>query len=77
MNFQEYLKDAAEQYGLVLTNRMLQQFDTYFQLLVEWNERINLTAITEPKEVAIKHMVDSISCWNDKYFPPGASVIDV
>lgn len=77
MNFQEYLKDAAEQYGLVLTDRMLRQFDTYFQLLVEWNERINLTAITEPKEAAIKHMVDSLSCWNDRYFPPGASVIDV
>ena len=77
MNFQEYLKDAAEQFGVVLTEKMLRQFDLYFQLLVEWNEKINLTAITEPREVAIKHMIDSLSCWDDRYFPPGAAVIDV
>lgn len=77
MSFQQYLKKAAEQYGLVLTEKMLQQFDMYFQLLLEWNEKINLTAITEPKEAAVKHMIDSLSCWNDRYFPPGASVIDV
>lgn len=77
MNFQEYLKDAAEQFGVVLTEKMIRQFDLYFQLLVEWNEKINLTAITEPKEVAIKHMIDSLSCWDDRYFPPGAAVIDV
>lgn len=77
MSFQQYLKKAAEQYGLVLTEKMLQQFDMYFQLLLEWNEKINLTTITEPKEAAVKHMIDSLSCWNDRYFPPGASVIDV
>ena len=77
MNFQEYLKDAAEQFGVVLTEKMIRQFDLYFQLLVEWNEKINLTAITEPREVAIKHMIDSLSCWDDRYFPPGAAVIDV
>ena len=75
MNFQEYLKDAAEQFGVVLTEKMLRQFDLYFQLLVEWNEKINLTAITEPREVAIKHMIDSLSCWDDRYFPPGADSI--
>ena len=42
----------------MLTEKMLRQFELYFQLLVEWNEKINLTAITEPKEVAIKHMID-------------------
>lgn len=40
MNFQQYLKAAAEQYGLLLTEKMLQQFDTYFQLLLEWNKKL-------------------------------------
>lgn len=77
MSFKEYLKDAAEKYGLSLSEKQLDQFDRYYQLLVEWNEKMNLTAITEPKEVAIKHMVDSLSCWNDDMFKPDIRVIDV
>lgn len=77
MEFRDYLTEAAEAYGLCLTERMTEQFELYYELLLEWNEKINLTAITEPKEVAIKHMIDSLSCLDDKVFPMGASVIDV
>lgn len=77
MEFRDYLGEAAEAYGLCLTERMTEQFELYYELLLEWNEKINLTAITEPKEVAIKHMIDSLSCLNEKVFPIGASVIDV
>lgn len=77
MEFRDYLQDAAEAYGLCLTERMVEQFTLYYELLLEWNEKINLTAITEPKEVAIKHMIDSLSCLDEKVFPEGASVIDV
>ncbi|VEE83093.1 ribosomal RNA small subunit methyltransferase G [Streptococcus milleri] len=44
-----------------LTNRQQMQFERYFELLVEWNKKINLTAITEKKEVYLKHFYDSIA----------------
>ena len=77
MNFKDYLKDSTEKYGISLSDEQLDQFDKYYQLLVEWNEKINLTAITEPREVAIKHMVDSLSCWQADLFEDGIAVIDV
>lgn len=77
MTFQEHLQKAAEEYGISLTDRMLQQFDLYYRLLLEWNAKINLTAITEPEEVAVKHMIDSLSCLDEKVFAYGCSVIDV
>ena len=51
MSFKDHLKDAANKYGISLNEVQIDQFDRYFQLLIEWNEKINLTAITEPKEV--------------------------
>ena len=77
MSFKEHLKDAANKYGISLNEVQIDQFDKYFQLLIEWNEKINLTAITEPKEVAIKHMIDSLTCWDDGRFMGNISVIDV
>ena len=60
--FKEELAKAAAEYGISLSDTQMEQYNRYFELLVEWNEKINLTAITEPKEVAIKHMIDSKSC---------------
>ena len=77
MNFKGYLKDAADKYGINLSEKQLEQFEKYFQLLIEWNEMINLAAITDPKEVAIKHMIDSLSCWNEELFDENIKVIDV
>lgn len=47
--------------GFVLTPEQIRQFDRYFQLLVEWNENINLTAITEESDVYLKHFYDSVA----------------
>ena len=47
--------------GFPLTNRQKEQYERYFELLVEWNEKINLTAITEKDEVYLKHFYDSIA----------------
>ena len=44
-----------------LTDRQKEQYERYFELLVEWNEKINLTAITEKDEVYLKHFYDSIA----------------
>ena len=47
--------------GFPLTERQKEQYERYFELLVEWNEKINLTAITEKDEVYLKHFYDSIA----------------
>jgi len=54
--FQEYLAQA----GIVLSEKQLAQFQRYYELLVEWNEKMNLTAITEKEEVYLKHFYDSL-----------------
>jgi len=50
-----------KQQQIELTDRQQMQFERYFELLVEWNKKINLTAITEKKEVYLKHFYDSIA----------------
>lgn len=49
------------EHGITLTDKQKKQFETYFRLLVEWNEKINLTAITDKEEVYLKHFYDSIA----------------
>lgn len=75
--FTLYLQQAASDYGIVLTQEQLEAFNRYYQLLVEWNEKMNLTAITEPQEVAVKHIIDSLSCYHADFFLPKARVVDV
>ncbi|HEY4599836.1 MAG TPA: 16S rRNA (guanine(527)-N(7))-methyltransferase RsmG [Cerasibacillus sp.] len=57
----EQFKRALEEKGIVLTKRQLEQFSIYYQTLVEWNEKMNLTAITDKEEVYLKHFYDSVS----------------
>ena len=58
-----------------LTEEMQQQFEDYMNLLLEWNEKINLTAITEQDDIILKHFVDSLTI--NKYIEQGKSVIDM
>ncbi len=73
--FQKILADSSKQAGFSLSLLQLEQFDKYYQMLVETNKVMNLTAITEPQEVAVKHMVDSLMAYDD-YFP-GKVLADV
>lgn len=59
--FKEELTKRAMQFGVNLLEEQQNQFYRYMQLLLEWNEKMNLTAITEPQEVLTKHFIDSIS----------------
>ena len=77
MSFTTYLQQAAATSGYKLSEEQIHQFDIYYQLLIEWNQKMNLTAITEPAEVAVKHMVDSLSAFAEELFFAGASVADV
>jgi 16S rRNA (guanine527-N7)-methyltransferase len=57
----EKLKQAAEKLGIFLTSFQLDMFEAYYQELIAWNKRINLTRITDYKEVQLKHFLDSLS----------------
>lgn len=62
---EEMIELQAEARGLLnlgLSRAQLQAFDIYAGLLVEWNARSNLTAITKPGDVAVKHFLDSLTC---------------
>ena len=50
MNIEQF-QQALEEKGIALRHQQLDQFETYYQLLVEWNEKMNLTAITDKEEV--------------------------
>ena len=52
---------ALTEFDIQLSDKQIKQFERYFELLVEWNEKINLTAITEKNEVYLKHFYDSIA----------------
>lgn len=59
------------------TEEQAENFDTYYKLLIEWNEKINLTAITDEREAAHKHFIDSVSALKCGLFAPKAKIIDV
>ena len=57
---EEFQKQLSIQ-GIELSSEQLKQFATYYDRLIEWNQKMNLTAITDQKEVYLKHFYDSIS----------------
>lgn len=59
MTKEEFIQ-ALSEHGINLTPEQVNQFEMYYELLVEWNQKINLTAITEKKEVYLKHFYDSL-----------------
>ncbi len=73
----DLLKESALDFGVSLDDMALDRFELLEQRLVRWNNHINLTAITEPDEIVIKHFVDSLSIFSAVDLPRGASVIDV
>lgn len=58
--------DLCEKNGITLDNTSLDRFDLFARLLVEWNTKMNLTAITEPQEIEVKHFLDCLLV--QKYF---------
>ncbi len=71
------LKEKALSFGISLDETALERFNKYAEMLVETNKVMNLTAITEPDEIVIKHFADSLSLLKYIEIPKNASVIDV
>lgn len=72
----ELLKKGLDWLDISLTDIQKQQFIDYYELLIEWNKVMNLTAITEFKEVVIKHFIDSLAIVK-AVRPEGAKIIDI
>ncbi|MBE5812537.1 MAG: 16S rRNA (guanine(527)-N(7))-methyltransferase RsmG [Clostridiales bacterium] len=75
MNNKQLLKDLSKKINIELTDDQINEFEKYQDLLLEWNEKINLTAITEENDIIIKHFVDSLTI--SKYFKDNDKIIDV
>ena len=77
MEYFQIMKEASLEVGLDLTEKQYNQFITYMKLLQEWNEKINLTAITEDEEVIKKHFIDCIKAFKSNAVKNAKSAIDV
>ena len=74
----EILRRGASEWGLRLSEEQLTQFARYADLLTEWNAtRMNLTRLTAPRDVAVKHFLDSLALLTVLTPPPGARLLDV
>lgn len=73
----ETLKKYADRYGLVISDDLADKLKIYGTLLKEWNEKINLTAITDDEGIAIKHFLDCLLITKVGDFKAGQKVIDV
>lgn len=75
MTEQEFYMRLKEK-GIILTERQQAQFEKYYEILIEWNQKMNLTAITDKEDVYLKHFYDSITIAFDFPFS-SQTIIDV
>ena len=73
----EFTISSVKELGLTIGDGQAQQFVRYLAHLIEWNRTINLTAIIDPKEIIIKHFVDSLTALVATSFPQNGVVLDV
>lgn len=76
INKDDFIKLFSDS-GIEIGEELYKQFSRYADMLVEWNEKINLTAITDPDGIAVKHFLDSVLPIKMFDLPENASVIDV
>ncbi len=73
----EFTISSVKELGLAIGEIHAEQFMRYLAHLIEWNKAINLTAIIDPKEIIIKHFVDSLAALVATSFPENGMVLDV
>ena len=71
------LKKTLEAMNIENSQELIEKFRIYMEGVLEWNEKVNLTTITDPDEFAIKHFADSIICANYPEYINAAKIIDV
>lgn len=73
--FYEEMLEKSSKLNINLTVEQLNKFYKYMEMLITWNEKINLTAIIEPHEIILKHFIDSLTL--DKYLKNNENLVDV
>ena len=73
----DILKNGINQIGMQISDEKINKFVKYKDLILEWNQKINLTAIEDEKEIYIKHFIDSVSSITKGYIKDEISIIDV
>ena len=75
--FEEILTARAAEAGIPLTAEQIGPFSVYHEMLLDWNTRMNLTALTAPEDVAVKHIIDSLTAYDAALFDGAQMLIDV
>ena len=75
--FEEILTARTAEAGIPLTAEQVGQFSVYNEMLLDWNTRMNLTALTAPEDVAVKHIIDSLTAYDAALFDGARTLIDV
>lgn len=74
-DWSQLIIDGAAEFGLAISSQQIQQLTLHAKELLFWNRKINLTAITEPHEVAVKHILDSLAC--AAFLPATGTILDI
>ncbi len=77
MDMRNLFAEKAKAVGVKLTPAQAAQFEVYLELLLKRNEEVNLTAVTDPEEAAVKHFADSLTLLRAVELKPGAKLCDV
>lgn len=77
MSISSIVAEGAAAFDIHLGEEALSRLEIYASCLLEWNEKMNLTAITRPEEVAVKHFVDSIALLSHVDIPQGGKMVDI
>ena len=75
--FEDILARRAAEAQIALTPEQIGRFAVYYEMLTDWNTRMNLTALTAPEDVAVKHIIDSLTAYDAALFDEAATLIDV
>lgn len=73
--FKNIINNYSKKINILLNEEQIEKFYKYMNLLIEWNKKINLTAIIEPKEIILKHFIDSLTI--NKYIKDNSKIADV
>lgn len=73
--FKNRISEKASKINVNISDEQIKQFFTYMNLLIEWNQKINLTSIIEPEDIILKHFIDSLTI--EKYISPNSKVADI
>lgn len=77
MNEEQFKQAVYDAFNIELTEKQMAQFRCYYELLIEWNQKMNLTAITNKEDVYLKHFFDSLTLLRNPHIHSATTLCDV